>query len=89
MSDRATDQGDVRSGKGPKVRVVADVMTRDPLTATPSETIADVTAQMRDRKVGSIVVVDGRRAIGILTERDLVKMAASARPRARRRCRSG
>ena len=62
---------------GAKVRLVADVMTSDPLTAAPSETIAEATARMRDRKVGSVVVVDGRRAIGILTERDLVKIAAS------------
>jgi citrate synthase len=52
-------------------------MTRNPLTATPSETVADVTSRMRDLKVGSVVVVDGRRAIGILTERDLVKIAAA------------
>ena len=52
-------------------------MTSDPLTATPSETVAEATARMRDRKVGSVVVVDGRRAIGILTERDLVKFAAA------------
>jgi citrate synthase len=52
-------------------------MTSDPLTATPSETIAAATARMRDHKVGSVVIVDGRRAIGILTERDLVKIAAS------------
>ena len=62
---------------GVKVRVVADVMTSDPLTATPSETVAEATGRMRDRKVGSVVVVDGRRAIGILTERDLVKIAAA------------
>ena len=59
------------------VRTVADVMTNNPLTAEPSETIAEATARMRDLKVGSIVVVDGRRAIGILTERDLVKIAAA------------
>jgi len=59
---------------GAKVRLVADVMTSDPLTAEPSETVAEATARMRDRKVGSVVVVDGRRAIGILTERDLVKI---------------
>jgi len=52
------------------------VMTRDVLTASASETIATATQHMRDHKVGSVVVVDGRRPIGILTERDLVKIAA-------------
>ena len=62
---------------GAKERTVADVMTRDVLTASASDTIAAATEHMRDHKVGSVVVVDGRRPIGILTERDLVKIAAA------------
>ncbi|MCU1462596.1 MAG: citrate (Si)-synthase [Acidimicrobiales bacterium] len=61
---------------GAKERTVADVMTRDVLTASASDTIAAATQHMRDHKVGSVVVVDGRRPIGILTERDLVNIAA-------------
>jgi citrate synthase len=60
-----------------KERTVADVMTRDVLTVSASDTIASATQQMRDRKVGSVVAVDGKRPIGILTERDLVKIAAA------------
>src|SRR5918998_517431 len=60
-----------------KVRTVADVMSTPPVTATPSETLAEATGRMRDHRVGSVVVVDGTRAIGILTERDLVRFAAS------------
>src|SRR5437868_2746686 len=66
-----------RMADGAKVRTVSDLMSPDVLTATPSETIADATARMRDRKVGSVVVVDGSRPVGILTERDLVKISAS------------
>ncbi len=62
---------------GAKVRTVSDLMTADVLTATPSETIAAVSARMGDRKVGSIVVVDDARPVGILTERDMIKVAAS------------
>src|SRR3954468_14266357 len=62
---------------GAKVRTVSDLMTPDVLTASPSETIADVSARMGDRKVGSIVVVDDARPVGILTERDMIKIAAS------------
>ena len=61
----------------PKVRVVADVMSAPALTATAGETIAEASGRMNERKVGSIVVVDGERAIGILTERDLVRFASS------------
>jgi len=62
---------------GAKVRTVSDLMTPDVLTATPSETIAEVSARMGERKVGSIVVVDDARPVGILTERDMIKVAAS------------
>ena len=61
----------------PKVRVVADVMSAPALTAAADETIAAASGRMNERKVGSIVVVDGERAIGILTERDLVRFASS------------
>jgi citrate synthase len=52
-------------------------MSAPPVTALPSETIADVAARMDERRVGSVVVVDGSRCIGICTERDLVRFAAS------------
>src|SRR5947209_13024452 len=66
-----------RMADGAKVRTVSDLMSPDVLTATPSETIADATARMRDRKVGSVVVVDGSRPVGILTEPDMVKISTS------------
>ena len=62
---------------GAKVRTVADIMSSPPVTATPSETIAVAASRMREEKVGSVVVVDGTRPIGILTERDLVRFGAS------------
>jgi citrate synthase len=62
---------------GAKVRTVSDIMSSPPVTATSSETVAEATARMSERKVGSVVVVDGTRATGILTERDLVRFAAS------------
>lgn len=65
------------AGASPKVRTVADVMSAPPVTATSSETVADAAARMRDAGVGSVVVVDGKRPIGILTERDLVRFAAT------------
>src|SRR3954453_21552108 len=62
---------------GAKQRTVSDLMTANVLTANPSETIAEVSTRMGDRKVGSVVVVDGERPVGILTERDMIKIAAS------------
>ena len=61
----------------PKVRTVGDIMSSPPVTATPSETLEAATARMQENRVGSVVVVDRTRATGILTERDLVRFAAS------------
>ncbi len=59
-------------------RTVADIMSRPVVTADPAETVAVVAARMEEHHVGSVVVVENGRAVGILTERDLVRLAASA-----------
>ncbi len=59
-------------------RTVADIMSRPVITAEPAETVAAAAARMEEHHVGSVVVVDSGRPIGILTERDLVRLAASA-----------
>jgi citrate synthase len=51
-------------------------MTRDPLTVPPGTPLADAAAAMRDRSVGSVIVADDSKVVGIVTERDLVKAAA-------------
>ena len=60
-----------------KGRTVAELMSSPPVTALPSQTVAEVAARMDDLRVGSVVVVDGERALGILTERDMVRFSAS------------
>ncbi len=62
---------------GPKVRTVAEVMTRDVLTASASELLAKASGRMIERKVGSVIVIDEDRPVGILTERDLVRATAA------------
>lgn len=59
------------------VRTVAEVMSSPAITAQPSETIAEVSKRMSEAEKGSVVVVDGQRPIGILTERDLVRFNAT------------
>ena len=60
-----------------KGRTVAELMSSPPVTALPSETVAEVAARMDDLRVGSVIVVDGERPLGILTERDMVRFSAS------------
>ena len=59
------------------VRTVAEVMSSPAITATASATVAEVSKRMAEKKKGSVVIVDGERPIGILTERDLVRFNAT------------
>jgi citrate synthase len=61
----------------PRRPVIADIMSQPAVTALADETIAVAAGRMTANRVGSVVVVDGHRAIGILTERDLVRLAAA------------
>ncbi len=67
--------GDGGSGKA---RPVQEIMSHPVITASPSETVAEAAQRMREHKVGSVVVAEENRPLGILTERDLVKVAASS-----------
>ncbi|MGH9184582.1 MAG: citrate/2-methylcitrate synthase, partial [Acidimicrobiales bacterium] len=62
---------------GMTVRTVADVMSSPVITALPSDTVAGAAGRMAEHRVGSVIVVDGTRPIGILTERDLVRFGAA------------
>jgi CBS domain-containing protein len=66
-------------------RSVGEIMSHPAVTATADETVAVAADRMHEQAVGSVVVVDGERPIGILTERDLVRVAgAGADPTAAR-----
>jgi citrate synthase len=60
-----------------KVRTVAELMSAPPITALPTESIGEVATRMEEKRIGSVIVVDAERPIGILTERDLLRFAAS------------
>jgi len=51
---------------------VRDAMTVKVLTAGPNTTVARAARIMAERGVGSIVIVKGKKPVGILTERDLL-----------------
>jgi CBS domain-containing protein len=51
---------------------VRDVMNTDVATATPGTPISEVARLMADKDVGSVVILEGSRPVGIVTDRDLV-----------------
>jgi CBS domain-containing protein len=50
---------------------------REVATVSPETSLADCARRMRDDHVGSLVVVDGRRPIGVVTDRDIVVEAVA------------
>jgi CBS domain-containing protein len=54
-----------------------DIMTEDVLTVAPEDTLGEVATKMVERGVGSVVVADFGRLIGVLTERDIMKAVAA------------
>jgi acetoin utilization protein AcuB len=50
---------------------VADVMTKDPLTVTSSETISQADELMNANKIRQLPVVEAKELVGIVTDRDI------------------
>lgn len=51
---------------------IKEIMSKDCVTASPSETIFDIAAKMKNHDIGFIPVVEGKKLIGVVTDRDLV-----------------
>jgi CBS domain-containing membrane protein len=58
--------------------LVKEVMTNDVETATPDEAIEGAARRMLDKKISALVVVEGDRIVGMLTESDFVRHVAKA-----------
>jgi signal-transduction protein with cAMP-binding, CBS, and nucleotidyltransferase domain len=52
-------------------------MTSRVLTATPTTTVAQAAKLMTERGVGSIIIAESKKPVGILTERDLLMKVVS------------
>jgi len=46
-------------------------MTETVVTAPPDRTVRQIAEMMRERNVGSVVLIDDQRPVGFLTDRDL------------------
>lgn len=46
-------------------------MTETVVTAAPERTVREIAEMMRERNVGSVVLIDDDRPVGFLTDRDL------------------
>jgi len=51
---------------------VGDIMRKNVIIVNESESIVSISKLMKKNAVGSIVVIEGKKANGIITERDIV-----------------
>jgi len=51
---------------------IEDIMTRNVITIGPPATIRTASKVMRDKGVGSLIVCENDKAVGIITERDIL-----------------
>jgi CBS domain-containing protein len=57
--------------------LVGDIMHKDVKTASTQDSFADVAKMMRTNGISSVVVLDGKKLSGIVTERDIVNLVAA------------
>ena len=57
-----------------RLRVV-DVMNEHVIVGRPDDSLSGIASVMERRKIGSVVIVQNRRVVGILTERDFARIA--------------
>ncbi|MEC7726672.1 MAG: CBS domain-containing protein, partial [Planctomycetota bacterium] len=64
--------------RGDKKQPVAvkDIMITNPICVTPATRTLEAIEYMREHRIGSLPVVEDGRLVGIITERDLIRVAA-------------
>ncbi len=62
----------------PAMTTVTDLMTRDPVTIGPHDTVQRAAQLMDELNVGVLPVCEGRQLLGIVTDRDITVRATAA-----------
>ena len=62
----------------PPMSLIADLMTSDPITVSPHDTVQRAAQLMDDFNVGSLPVCRGDKLLGIVTDRDITVRATAA-----------
>lgn len=57
--------------------LVKDIMRTSLVTLSPGETVETAVRVMKENNIGSVLIVDAGKLVGIFTERDLLTMVAS------------
>lgn len=60
------------------MKTIQDIMTTDVKTVSPEETVRRAAQMMDELNVGSIPVCDGKKLVGIITDRDITVRSTAA-----------
>ena len=55
--------------------LVRDVMNSPVISALPHDTIKDIATKMKEERIGSIIIMENEKAVGIVTDWDIVSNA--------------
>ena len=78
ISERDYTRKVILKGLSSKDTAVRDIMTREMLTASPSDSIQDCMRIMTEERVRHLPVLEGTRTIGIVSIGDVMKWVISA-----------
>jgi CBS domain-containing protein len=78
ISERDYTRKVILKGLSSKDTAVRDIMTREMLTASPSDSIQDCMLVMTEKRVRHLPVLEGTRMIGIVSIGDVMKWIISA-----------
>jgi CBS domain-containing protein len=56
---------------------VSEIMTNAAVTDTSDDTVAEAARKMWDQQTGSLLIMEGERLAGIITERDILRAVAT------------
>jgi phosphoserine phosphatase RsbU/P len=62
----------------PAKLTVREIMSGDPVMVPPTEPLQEVIRRMTERRIGSVLVGEAGKVVGIFTERDLLRIAPDA-----------
>ena len=58
-------------------KTVSDVMTRDPVAMSSGASVREAAKAMSDMRIGTVVVMEGDKPCGIVTDRDITVRAVA------------
>ncbi|KAA0573620.1 CBS domain-containing protein [Azospirillum sp. Sh1] len=73
LSERDVVRAVARDGADALGRPAADLMTRELITGTPTDTVADMMAVMTQRRIRHVPIVESGQVIGVISIGDVVK----------------